>query len=251
VRVWDHFQDIAAHRRVQAVPAHRRHWQAAITELYLRAIEEVVKQGKGRSSPLVPNSRSPRKRSSGFRVRCGNVRVLPQSPHAPSAAGTVVVASGPHPLVVGGPAARLPSTRKLCLIVIDDEHYNSFHQEANSALPTPRDVSVLRARLEDHPDHYGVRERLSSKLGERRRRRVHDSESAEPRRDPPNAVVKVNRPAHDRSDRQGTSGISPSLELAMKGGAQGKGQISCFLQPPRVSHARPLQGVWALRAVRH
>ena len=120
------------------------------TEVYLRAIEEVVKQGK-EAIVLVPEISLTPQTIERFRGRCGNVAVLHSHLTDAERGGYWRrVASGHIQVVVGARSAVFAPTRKLGLIVIDEEHENSFKQEA-----TPRyhgrDVAVMRARLEDVP----------------------------------------------------------------------------------------------------
>ena len=60
------------------------------------------------------------------------------------------VASGHVQVVVGARSAVFAPTRKLGLIVIDEEHENTFKQESTPRYHA-RDVAVMRARLENIP----------------------------------------------------------------------------------------------------
>ena len=60
------------------------------------------------------------------------------------------VASGQVQVVVGARSAVFAPTRKLGLIVIDEEHENTFKQETTPRYHA-RDVAVMRARLENIP----------------------------------------------------------------------------------------------------
>jgi primosomal protein N' (replication factor Y) len=120
------------------------------TELYLRAIEEVVKQGKT-ALVLVPEISLTPQTIQCFRGRCGEVAVL----H--SHLGNVErgghwrrIAAGKVQVVVGARSAVFAPTPNLGLIVIDEEHEGSFKQEATPRYHA-RDVAVMRARLENIP----------------------------------------------------------------------------------------------------
>src|SRR5262249_45496580 len=120
------------------------------TEIYLRAIEEVVKQGK-EAIVLVPEISLTPQTIARFRGRCGNVAVLHSHLTDAERGGYWRrVASGHVQVVVGARSAVFAPTRKLGLIVIDEEHENTFKQEATPRYHA-RDVAVMRARLEGIP----------------------------------------------------------------------------------------------------
>jgi primosomal protein N' (replication factor Y) len=120
------------------------------TELYLRAIEEVVKQGK-EALVLVPEISLTPQTIQRFQGRFGNVAVLHSHlGNAERGGQWRRIAGGQVQIVVGARSAVFAPTRRLGLIVIDEEHEGTFKQEA-----TPRyhgrDVAVMRARLENIP----------------------------------------------------------------------------------------------------
>ncbi|MFO0846836.1 MAG: primosomal protein N', partial [Gemmataceae bacterium] len=120
------------------------------TEVYLRAIEEVVKQGK-EAIVLVPEISLTPQTVQRFSGRFGDVAVLHSHlGDADRGAHWRRVFHGKVKVVVGARSAVFAPTRNLGLIVIDEEHETSFKQDS-----TPRyhgrDVAVMRARLEDVP----------------------------------------------------------------------------------------------------
>lgn len=120
------------------------------TEIYLLAIEEVVKQGK-EAIVLVPEISLTPQTIQRFKGRCGNVAVLHS--HLTDAERSGYwrrVATGHVQVVVGARSAVFAPTRKLGLIVIDEEHESSFKQESTPRYHA-RDVAVMRARLENIP----------------------------------------------------------------------------------------------------
>ncbi len=120
------------------------------TEIYLRAIEEVVRQGK-EAIVLVPEISLTPQTTSRFHGRCGNVAILHSHLTDAERGGYWRrVASGHIQVVVGARSAVFAPTRKLGLIVIDEEHENSFKQESTPRYHA-RDVAVMRARLEGIP----------------------------------------------------------------------------------------------------
>src|SRR5579883_753099 len=120
------------------------------TEVYLRAIEEVVKQGK-EVIVLVPEISLTPQTLSRFKGRCGNLAVLHSHLTDAERGGYWRrVASGQVHVVVGARSAVFAPTRKLGLIIIDEEHENTFKQESTPRYHA-RDVAVMRARLEGIP----------------------------------------------------------------------------------------------------
>lgn len=120
------------------------------TELYLRAIEEVIRQGK-QAIVLVPEISLTPQTIARFKGRCGDVAVLHS--HLTDVDRGVQwrkVATGHVPVVVGARSAVFAPCPNLGLIVVDEEHENTFKQES-----TPRyhgrDVAIMRARLENVP----------------------------------------------------------------------------------------------------
>jgi primosomal protein N' (replication factor Y) len=120
------------------------------TEVYLRAIEEVVRQGK-EVIVLVPEISLTPQTLARFKGRCGNLAVLHSHLTDAERGGYWRrVASGHVQVVVGARSAVFAPTRKLGLIVIDEEHENTFKQESTPRYHA-RDVAVMRARLEGIP----------------------------------------------------------------------------------------------------
>lgn len=120
------------------------------TEVYLRAIEEVVRQGK-EAIVLVPEISLTPQTLERFSGRSGAVAVL-HSNLTDAERGTYWrrIAGGLAPVVVGARSAVFAPTRKLGLIVIDEEHESSFKQEATPRYHA-RDVAVMRASLAGVP----------------------------------------------------------------------------------------------------
>jgi primosomal protein N' (replication factor Y) (superfamily II helicase) len=120
------------------------------TEIYLRAIEEVVKQGK-EAIVLVPEISLTPQTIERFSGRCESVAVL-HSHLTDAERGQYWrrVAAGQIQVVVGARSAVFAPARKLGLIVIDEEHETSFKQESTPRYHA-RDVAVMRARLADVP----------------------------------------------------------------------------------------------------
>lgn len=119
------------------------------TELYLRAIEQVVAAGR-EAIVLVPEISLTPQTIERFAGR-GRVAVLHSHlSEAERARDWRRIAAGEVDVVVGARSAVFAPTRKLGLIVIDEEHESTYKQDS-----TPRyhgrDVAVMRARLEGVP----------------------------------------------------------------------------------------------------
>jgi primosomal protein N' (replication factor Y) len=120
------------------------------TEIYLRAIEAVVARGK-EAIVLVPEISLTPQTIERFKGRCGSVAVL-HSHLTDAERGQYWrrVAAGGVQVVVGARSAVFAPTRNLGLIVIDEEHENSFKQESTPRYHA-RDVAVVRAQYADVP----------------------------------------------------------------------------------------------------
>ena len=120
------------------------------TEIYLKAIEKVIAQGK-EALVLVPEISLTPQTIARFRGRCKDVAVLHSHLGDAERGGHWRrVANGHVQVVVGARSAVFAPTRNLGLIVIDEEHEHTFKQESVPRYHG-RDVAVMRARLEGIP----------------------------------------------------------------------------------------------------
>ena len=120
------------------------------TEVYLQAIEEVVRQGK-EAIVLVPEISLTPQTIERFRGRAAGVAVLHSNLTDAERGGYWRrIASGLTQVVVGARSAVFAPTRKLGLIIIDEEHESSFKQESTPRYHA-RDVAVMRAALAGVP----------------------------------------------------------------------------------------------------
>ena len=120
------------------------------TEIYLRAIEEVIRQGK-QAIVLVPEISLTPQTIQRFRGRCGDVAVLHSHlTNAERGGQWRRIAAGQAQVIVGARSAVFAPARRLGLIVIDEEHEGTFKQETTPRYHA-RDVAVMRARLENIP----------------------------------------------------------------------------------------------------
>src|SRR5262249_50302557 len=120
------------------------------TEIYMRAIEEIIKQGK-QALVLVPEISLTPQTIQRFRGRCGEVAVLHSHlSNAERGGHWRRVASGQVQGIVGARSALFAPTKNLGLIVIDEEHEATFKQDTTPRYHA-RDVAVMRARLAEIP----------------------------------------------------------------------------------------------------
>ncbi|MBX6315575.1 MAG: primosomal protein N', partial [Isosphaeraceae bacterium] len=120
------------------------------TEVYLSAIERVVARGR-EAIVLVPEISLTPQTIRRFRRRFPKVAVLHSHlSDAERHRHWRAIASGEVQVVVGARSAVFAPTRKLGLIVIDEEHESTFKQETTPRYHA-RDVAVKRAQLEGVP----------------------------------------------------------------------------------------------------
>jgi primosomal protein N' (replication factor Y) (superfamily II helicase) len=120
------------------------------TEVYIRAIDEVLHYGR-QAIVLVPEiSLTPQTRQR-FRSRFGRVAVLHS--HLNDAERHwhwQQIAAGEIDVVVGARSAVFAPTPRLGLVVIDEEHDSSFKQDSVPRYHA-RDVALFRCRMENVP----------------------------------------------------------------------------------------------------
>jgi primosomal protein N' (replication factor Y) len=198
------------------------------TEIYLRAIEEVVRQGK-EALVLVPEIGLTPQTIHRFSGRCGAVAVLHSHlGNAERGSHWRRIAAGDVQVVVGARSAVFAPTRKLGLIVIDEEHEGSFKQEATPRYHA-RDVAVMRARLENVPILLGSATPALESWHNAQRgqytlltlpRRVLD------RSLPDVALIDLR---HELPGRGRYHALSPTLERAMQHALRDGGQVILLL----------------------
>src|SRR5207248_7598194 len=198
------------------------------TEIYLRAIEEVIRQGK-EAIVLVPEISLTPQTIRRFRGRCGEVAVLHSHLRDAERGGQWRrVAGGQVQVVVGARSAVFAPARRLGLIVIDEEHEATFKQESTPRYHA-RDVAVMRARLQNIPILLGsATPSLES---------WHNAERGQytlltlPQRvldRPLPPVVLVDR-RHEKPIRGRFPALSQTLERAMRDALRDGGQVILLL----------------------
>src|ERR1700677_608826 len=138
------------------------------------------------------------------------------------------IAAGQVQVVVGARSAVFAPTRKLGLIVIDEEHETSFKQELTPRYHA-RDVAIMRARMEGVPIILGsATPSLES---------WHHAEQGRytlltlPKRvlERPVPHVALIDLRHDRHPDRRLHGLSPSLERGMLRALKDGGQVMLLL----------------------
>jgi primosomal protein N' (replication factor Y) len=198
------------------------------TELYLRAIEEVVRQGK-EAIVLVPEISLTPQTIQRFRGRCGEVAVLHSHlGDAERGAHWRRVAGGQVQVVVGARSAVFAPTRRLGLIVIDEEHEGTFKQESTPRYHA-RDVAVMRARLENIPILMGSA--TPSLESWHNAERGHYTLLTLPSRvlERPLPQVSLIDLRHERLGPGRFHALSPTLERAMHQALRDDGQVMLLL----------------------
>ncbi len=198
------------------------------TEIYLRAIEEVIRQGK-EALVMVPEISLTPQTIQRFRGRCAEVAVLHSHlGNAERGGHWRRVAAGQAQVIVGARSAVFAPAKRLGLIVIDEEHESTFKQDT-----TPRyhgrDVAVMRARLENIPILLGS---ASPSLESwHNAQRGHYTLLSLPQRvlDRPLPEVGLIDLRHQPPRRGRPSAISDGLEHAMRHALKDGGQVMLLL----------------------
>lgn len=198
------------------------------TEVYLRAIEEVVKQGK-EALVLVPEISLTPQTIERFRGRCANVAVM-HSHLSDSERGAHWrrIAAGQVQVVVGARSAVFAPCRNLGLIVIDEEHENTFKQESTPRYHA-RDVAVMRAKLENIPIVMGSATPSLESWANAERGQYTLLQLPNRVEDRPLPQVTLVDLRHERRSGGKFFAISPTLEHGMREALRGGGQVILLL----------------------
>ena len=197
------------------------------TEVYIRAIQEVVSYGR-QAIVLVPEISLTPQTIRRFRSRFREVAVLHSHlSDAERHRHWQKIASGSVQVVVGARSAVFAPTPHLGLIVIDEEHETSFKQDVTPRYHA-RDVARRRAELEQVPLILGS---ATPTLESWNRAQPPGDELLRlPKRVeglpmPPVVIVDVR---HDPLRRRGAA-IGRALHATMRGALEDGGQVILFL----------------------
>ena len=187
-----------------------------------------MKQGK-EAIVLVPEISLTPQTIERFQGRCGNVAVLHSHLTDAERGGYWRrVAIGHVQVVVGARSAVFAPTRKLGLIVIDEEHENTFKQESTPRYHA-RDVAVMRARLEDIPILMGSATPSLESWANAARGNYTLLSLPNRVEDRPLPPVKIIDLRHEPKPTGKHFAIGPTLEAAMRKTLKEKGQIILLL----------------------
>ncbi len=197
------------------------------TEVYIRAIEEVVSYGR-QAIVLVPEISLTPQTIRRFASRFSSIAVLHSHlTDAERHGHWQQIASGAVQVVVGARSAIFAPTPHLGLIVIDEEHETSFKQDSTPRYHA-REVARRRAELEKVPLILGsATPTLESFLKVLRKEDLHLSMPSRVERLPlpPVLIVDIrNDPAIAKG-----SAIGRALFTSMMDALKAKGQIILFL----------------------
>src|SRR5262249_15184744 len=197
------------------------------TEIYIRAVQEVVSYGR-QAIVLVPEISLTPQTIRRFRSRFDSIAVLHSHlSDAERHRHWQQIAAGRVQVVVGARRAVFAPTPHLGLIVIDEEHETSFKQDTTPRYHA-REVARRRAELEHVPLILGS---ATPTLESWRRAQEGTDELLRlPRRVeglpmPPVVIVDVR---HDPMRRRGAA-IGRALHAAMLGALEAGGQVILFL----------------------
>ena len=198
------------------------------TELYLRAIEECVRQGK-EAIVLVPEISLTPQTIERFKGRSSGVAVLHSHLTSGERAGYWRrIAAGQTQVVVGARSAVFAPTRRLGLIIMDEEHETSFKQESTPRYHA-RDVAVMRAALLEVPIILGsatpsLESRHAANVGQYTvlslPKRVENR---------PMPAVRLIDLRHEPKSTGKHFAVGPTLEAAMRDALKAKGQVMLLL----------------------
>lgn len=199
------------------------------TEVYLKAIEAVTAAGR-EAIVLVPEISLTPQTIARFRNRFKRVAVLHSHlSDTERHAHWRAIASGEVQVAVGARSAVFAPTRRLGLIVIDEEHESSFKQESAPRYHA-RDVAVMRARESGVPVVLGsatpsLESRRNADLGRYRLLTLLSRVSDRPMPEVAMIDLRYVKPPRDRPK----SSISEPLRVAIEGALAKGGQVILLL----------------------
>jgi primosomal protein N' (replication factor Y) (superfamily II helicase) len=198
------------------------------TEVYLKAIEEVVRQGK-EAIVLVPEISLTPQTIERFQGRAANLAVLHSHLTDAERAGYWRrIAAGQTQVIVGARSAVFAPARKLGLIIIDEEHENSFKQDSTPRYHA-RDVAVMRAALAEVPIILGSATPSLESMNLANQGNYTVLNLPKRVEDRPMPVVKLIDLRHEPKPSGKFFAVGATLEDAMKKALKAGGQVMLLL----------------------
>lgn len=198
------------------------------TEIYLQAIRAVVDRGQ-EALVLVPEISLTPQTIERFASRFDRVAVLHSHLSAAErGAQWRRIASGQAQVVIGARSAIFAPTKRLGLIVVDEEHETSFKQESTPRY-NARDVAVRRAQLLEIPVVLGsATPSLESwkNIQSQQYKLLHLSKRVGNRPLPPVQLIDLR---HEPKSRSRYCAIGATLENAIREAIAQNGQIILLL----------------------
>ena len=215
------------------------------TEIYLRAIRDVVDAGQ-QAIVLVPEISLTPQTIRRFKARFARVAVL----HSHLTPGQRyeqwrTIHRGEADVVIGPRSAIFAPVQSLGLVVVDEEHENTFKQESTPRY-NARDVAVVRARQHDAVVVLGSATPSLESYNNARRGRYRCVRLGRRVRDLPMPPVEVVDMTAEYTEQRHTVLLSRTLELRMREALDSDAQVMLFLNRrgystlifcPRCKHA--------------
>ncbi|HJZ91784.1 MAG TPA: primosomal protein N' [Gemmataceae bacterium] len=198
------------------------------TEIYLRAIEEVIRRGK-EALVLVPEISLTPQTIERFRGRCSAVAVMHSHLTDPErGAHWRRIAAGQVQVVVGARSAVFAPCRNLGLVIIDEEHEGTFKQESVPRYHA-RDVAVMRAKLENIPILMGSATPALESWANAEKGQYTLVELPNRVENRPLPQVGIIDLRHEPRSGRTFAAVSPTLERAMREALADGGQVMLLL----------------------
>jgi len=198
------------------------------TEVYLRAIRKVVEAGR-QAIVLVPEIVLTPQTVSRFVSRFERVSILHSHLSARERhAQWRAIARGDAQVIIGARSAVFAPARHLGIIVLDEEHENSFKQESSPRYHA-REVALHRARLGGFPLVLGSATPALETFHRAREGEYRLLVLPERVEDRPLPAVEVVNMAEERAIRKGRFILSRRLEQLLNESLSRKEQVMLFL----------------------
>jgi primosomal protein N' (replication factor Y) len=198
------------------------------TEVYLQVIDDVIKKGK-QAIVLVPEISLTPQTVKRFGERFDRIAVLHSYlTEKQRAIEWKKISNGEIDVVIGARSAIFAPTKKLGIVVIDEEHETSFKQESTPRYHA-REVSIKRAEIEKAVVVLGSATPSLESYYDTQVKRFSHLDMPERIEKRPLPVVEIVDMTQQKKGRDTTVVISRPLENAIKQALMDKEQVILFL----------------------